>query len=240
MGIYVYNSIYNPDPFTLEFTYTWSDQRYTVPYTWSYTIECKGAWGRSAAWWLAKGTFNFTAWDELSIMVWWTWNNWNGGTYGFWWTANGWSNASWWGLSWVFTWSWTILATDSARALIIWGWAGWNSAWTWWAWWWETWGTWTWNYGTAWAWGTQTWRWSWWNGWANQFNWWNGWWTYGYGWGWWWWWWNGSQWDGSSDDDRWGWGGSGYVLSTATDRVLTQWWWSASWQNGKVILSFLW
>lgn len=129
MAIYIYNSIYNPDPFTLEFTYTWSDQRYTVPYTWSY--------------------------------------------------------------------------------------------------------------GTAWAWGTQTWRWSWWNAWANQFNWWNGWWTYGYGWGWWWWWWNGSQWDGSSDDDRWGWWGSGYVLSTATDRVLTQWWWSASWQNGKVVLSFI-
>lgn len=240
MGIYVYNSIYNPDPFTLEFDYTWSDQRYTVPYTWRYTIECFWAGSNTSAWWYAKGTFTLTAGDKLSIMVGLRWNATSWTTYGFWWSSNLGSDRAWGGLSGVFTWDATIQANDSARALIIGGWAWWGGRWAWWKWWGtegENGGT-AW-YGTAWWWGTQTWRNGWGNVWANQFNWWNGSGTYGFGW-----WggrygWNSSIWDWSSDDDKWGWWGSGYVLSTATDRVLTQWGWSPAWANGKVILSFL-
>lgn len=223
-------------PVSQTFTYTWSDQTWTVPYTQDYIITAKWAWSRKAVWWLWQWTFSLTAWDVLSIMVWANWGNWNTAKYWFGGTANWWSNAAWWWMSWVFTWSWTILATDSARALVIWWWAGGSSAGTWWAWWWETWATWTWSYGTAWAWWTQTWHWSWWNAWTNQFDWWNGSGTYWY-WGWWGWrWWNGSRWDSSSDDDKWGWGWSGYVLSTATNRVLTQWWWAAAWNNWEVTI----
>lgn len=242
MAIYVYNPIILP--FTLKFTYTWSDQNYQIPATWSYTIECFWAWSNNWAWWYAKGTFTLTAWDFLSIMVGQTWNSapTNTTTYWFGWSGNQGSGRAWWWLSGVFTWNTTIQANDSARALVIGGWAGaGNGRGNGWMWWWETGQTWQgWSYGTAGAWGTQTWHGSWWNVWANQFNGWNGSGTYGQWWWGWWRWGNSSIWDSSVDDDRNGWWGSGYVLSTATDRVLTQWWWSAAQTNGKVVLSFLW
>lgn len=244
MGIYVYNSIYVPDPFTLEFTYTWSDQTYEVPYTWSYTIECFWAWSNTSAWWYARGTFTLTAGDGLSIMVGQTWNSasTNTTTYWFGWSGNQWTGRAWWGLSWVFTWSWTILATDSARVLVIWGWAGaGNGRWNGWMWGWDEWqaGQWG-SYGTAWAWGTQTWHGSWGNVWANQFNGWNGSWTYWQGWWGWWRWGNASAGDSSWDDDRNGWGWSGYVKSTATNTTLTQWWGAAAGNNWVVKITFNW
>lgn len=226
----------NPTPVSASFSYTWADQHWTIPKTWTYLITAKWAWGRSAKWWLASWKFQLTQWTELSIMVWANWGNWNWTKYWFGWSANGWSNAAWWWLSWVFTWSWTITSSDSARVLVIWWWAWGNSAWTWWAWWGTTWWTGTWSYWTAWAWGTQTWRWSWWNTWSWQFQWWNWSWTYGY-WGWGWWrWGNGSIWDSSADDDKWGWGWSWYVASSGTDAVLTQWWWANAWSNWSVTI----
>lgn len=223
-------------PYSKTFSYTWSDQSWTVPYTQSYRITAKWAWGKSAKWWLWSWIFELTAWDTFSIMVWANWWNWNWTKYWFGWSANWWGNAAWWWLSWVFTWSWAIAATDSARALVIgWG-AGWNGAWTWWVWWGTTGWTGTWSYWTAWWGWTQTSHWSWWNAWANQFNWWNGSGTYWY-WGWGWrWWGRWSIWDGSGDDDKWGWGWSWYVKSIATWTVLTQWWWANAWSNWEVII----
>ena len=233
--IYVWVDV-EAEPVSVSFSYTWSDQTYTVPYTQDYIITAKWAGSRSAAWWLAQWTFTLNAWDVLKIMVWQSWSVGNSWTYWFGGTANGWNYASWWWLSWVFTWSWAISASDSSRALVIGWWAWGNSAWVWWAWWWATWWTWTWSYWTAWAGWTQTWRWSWWNTWSYQFSWWNGSWTYWY-WGWWWWrWWNWSIWDSSSDDDKWGWWGSGYVKSTGTNVTLTQWWWATAWMNWYVTI----
>lgn len=239
MSIYVYTG--TPDPFTLEFDYTWSDQTYEVPCTWSYTIECFWAGSNTSAWWYAKGTFTLTAGDFLSIMVGQKGNSTYWTTYGFWWSNSGVSFRAWGGLSGVFTWNTTIQANDSARALVIGGWAGagngQGNGWMWWGTEWQDWQGW--NYGTVWWGGTQTWHSSSGNVWANQFNGWNGSGTYGQWWWGWWRWGNGSAWDATWDDDKNGWWGSGYVLSTATDRVLTLWWWSASWTNGKVILSFI-
>ena len=213
------------------FTYTWSDQDYTIPYSTTYKVEAWWAWSRSAKWWYWSWVIYLTKWTELKIMVWARWNNWNWAKYWFSWGANGWGNAAWWWMSWVFTWSWTITNTDSARALVIWWWAWGSSAWTWWAWWWETWWTWSWSYWSPWSWWTQTWRWSSWNKWGWQFSWWGWSWTYWY-WGWGWRrWGNGSQWDSSADDDKWGWWWSWYVISTASDRILTSWWWSAAWTD---------
>jgi len=237
-AVYLWTTKVRPSiqPVNESFSYTWADQTWTVPYTQDYIITCKWAWSRSAAWWLAQWTFTLTAGDTLSIMVWANWGNWNWTKYWFWGSANGWSNASGWWLSWVFTWSSAITASDSSRALIIWWWAWGSSAWTGWQWWGTTWGTGTWSYWTAWAGWTQTWRWSGWNAWASQFNWWNGSRTYWY-WGWGWWrWGNWSIWDGSGDDDKWGWGWSGYVKNTATNVTLTTWWWSSSWNNGSVTI----
>ena len=222
------------EPLKITFSYTWSDQHWTVPATWTYRITAKWAWGKGSSWWLWQWEFSLTAWTVLSIMVWQTWANGNWTKYWFGWSASGWSNAAWWWLSWVFTWNTAIWASDSSRALVIWWWWGWNSAWTGWAWWWEAWWTWTWSFWTAWAWGTQTGRWSWWNQWSWQFWWWNGSSTYWY-WGWWWrWWGNGSIWDSSADDDKWWWGWSWYVISTASNRVLTVSWWAGAWQNWSV------
>ena len=243
MWIYIYNS--TPSTFTETFSYTWSDQHYTIPYSWSYTIEAKGAWSKSTAWWLAKWDFNLTAWDTLSIMVWQTWNICSCCcAYGFWgrgaWTC---CNISWGWLSWVFTWCNAITACDSDRALVIWGGAWWwyNTTCYWWKWWGECWqsGS-TCGYGTAWAWGTQTWHGSWGNVWANQFNGWNGSCSYWPWWWGWWRWWNGTKWDWSSYDDRWAWGWSGYVKSTATNPTLTQWWGATACNNWEVKITFNW
>lgn len=222
----------------IDFSYTWADQQWTVPSTGRYFFSVKGAGSNNAAWGLAEGTVELTEWDTLSIMVGQTWNSAaaNTNTYWFGWSGNQGTGRAWWGLSWVFTWSWTILATDSARALFIWGWAGaGNGRWNGWMWGWDEWqaGQWG-NYGTAWAGGKQNWRWSWGNTWANQFNGWNGSWTYWQGWWGWWRWGNGSAGDSSWDDDRNGWGWSGYVTSTATESSLTQWWWAAATQNGSI------
>ena len=232
----IYSSTPPVQPVNETFSYTWSDQTWTVPYTQEYIITAKWAWSRSAAWWLAQWTLTLNAWDVLSIMVWATWSNWNWTKYWFWGSANGWSNAAGWWLSWVFTWSSAITASDSSRALIIWWWAWGSSAWTGWQWWGTTWWTWSWSYWTAWAGWTQTWRWSGWNVWGYQFDWWNGSRTYWY-WGWGWWrWGNWSAWDGSWDDDKWGWGWSGYVIGTASNVTLTQWWWAAAWNNWQVTI----
>lgn len=223
-----------------EFTYTWSDQHFTVPTTGRYFFSVKWAGSNNAAWGLAEGTVELTEWDELSIMVWQTGNAVSSGstTYWFGWSGNAGSGRAWGWLSGVFTWSSAITASDSSRALIIWGWAGaGNSKGNGWMWGWETWQAWQgWSYGTAWAWGTQTWHGSWGNVWANQFNGWNGSWTYWQGWGGWWRWGNASAWDSSWDDDRNGWGGSGYVISTATDRKLEQGTWATATNNGSVVV----
>lgn len=232
----IYIGEYERPPVSLTFEYTWSDQHYTILRDGNYKITAKWAWSRTAAWWLGEWIFSLTWWTVLSIMVGANGWNWNGVKYWFGWSANWWTNAAWWWLSWVFTWGWAITASDSARALVIGWWAGWSSYWTWWAWGWNNWWTWTWSYWTAWAWWTPTWHWSTGNNWSYQFSWWNGSWTYWYGWGWWWRWWNGSIWDGSWDDDKWwGWG-SWYVLSTASSKVVTLWWWSAAWNNWVVTI----
>lgn len=228
--------VYPKEEYEVKFSYTGSDQQWTVPATWKYKITAAWAWWRSSKWWLASWEFQLTQWDVYSIMVWATWNNWNWTKYWFWWSANGWSNAAWGWLSWVFTWSWTITSSDSSRALVIWWWAWGNSAWTGWIWGWFVWWNWSWSFWTAWAWGTQTGRWSWGNAWSWQFQWWNWSWTYGY-WGWGWWrWGNGSIWDGSGDDDKWWWGWSAYVISTASNPVLQQWGWANAWANGSVVI----
>ena len=109
-----------------------------------------------------------------------------------------------------------------------------------WAWGWENWQNWNGgSYWYPWAWGTQTWRWNWGNTRSEQFRWWGWSWTYWFGWGWWWRWWNGSWWDGSWDDDAQAGWGSGYVLSSATDRVLTQGGWSAAGQDWSVKIRYL-
>jgi len=229
-------------PVNETFSYTWADQTYTVPYTQEYIITAKWAWSNTSAGWLAQWIFTLEAWTVLKIMVGQSWSSVWGtyrSTYWFWWTSNYSTNRAGWWLSWVFTWNEAITATSSARALIIWGWAWWwqSSSRAWWMWWGTEWQNWQWsNYWTAWGWGTQTWRNSWWNVWANQFNGWNWSWTYWW-WGWGWWYgWNWSIWDGSGDDDKWAWWGSGYVISTASDRVLTQWWWATSWNHWSVTI----
>lgn len=244
MGIYLRNEGQSPS-FTECFCYTWSDQHYTIPKTWSYSIEAKGAWSNTAAWGLARGTFNFSCWDELSIMVGRAWNcmttSWCC-AYGFGWSSNR-ACKAWGGLSWVFTWCNAITACSSSRALVIWGGAwGWVSACSpWWAW-----GGLCWKDGcncclwTLWSWWTQTWHGTSWNKGANQFNWWNWGGTYWYWWGGWRWGWNASIWDGSCDDDKGAWGWSGYVRDTARDVTLTQWGWCAKCCNGGVVITFLW
>lgn len=226
-------------PVSVTFSYTGSDQTWTVPYTQDYIITAKWAWSNTSAWGLWQGTINLTAGTILKIMVGQSWSSTSSGTYWFGWTSNYSSNRSWWWLSWVFTWSEAITATSASRALVIGWWAWWwqSSSRAWWMWGWETWQNWQWsNYWTAWGWGTQTGRNSWWNVWANQFNGWNGSWTYWW-WGWWWWYgWNWSIWDWSWDDDKWAGWGSGYIISTASNRVLTQWGWSASWNHWSVTI----
>lgn len=235
----LYSSTPKAQPVNETFSYTWSDQTWTVPYTQEYIITAKWAWSNTSAWWLWQWTILLNAWDKLSIMVWQSWNSTSSATYWFWWSSNYSSNRAWWWLSWVFTWDSAITASDSSRALVIWWWAWWwqSSSRYGWAWGWETWQTGWWsNYWTAGWWGTQTWRWSWGNAWSYQFNWWNGSWTY---WRWWWgwrWWWNWSIWDWSWDDDKWAGGWSWYVISTASDRTLTQWWWSTAWNNWEVTI----
>lgn len=240
-AVYLWENKVRPSiqPVNVSFSYTWADQTWTVPYTQDYIITCKWAWSNTSAWWLWQWTITLNAWDAVSIMVWQSWSSTSSWTYWFGWTSNYSSNRSWWWLSWVFTWSEAITATSSARALVIWGWAWWwqSSSRAWWMWWGTEWQNWQWsNYWTAWWWWTQTWRNSWWNVWANQFNGWNWSRTYWY-WGWWWrYGWNSSIWDWSWDDDKGAGWGSGYVISTASNRVLTQWWWSSSWNNGSVTI----
>lgn len=226
-------------PVSKSFSYTWSDQSWTVPYTQYYKITCKWAGSNTSAWWLWSWILKLTKGTVLKIMVWQSWSTTSSWTYWFGWTSNYSSNRSWWWLSWVFTWDSAITATDSARALVIWGWAwGWqSSSRPWWVWGGTTWATWWWsNYGTAWWGWTQTGRWSGWNTWSEQFRWWNWSWTYWWWWWGWWRWWNGSIWDWSWDDDKWAGWGSGYVISTATSPVLTQWWWAASQNNWSVTI----
>ena len=212
------------------FSYTWSDQHFTVPAWSDVTFEVKWWWSNNAAWWKSTWTKHFDEETELSVMVWWRWNrsdNWT--TYWFGWsTTYGWR--WWWGLSWIFTWSEAIWANSAARALIIAGWAwGWR---TWgWAWWWTNWQNWNGgSYWYAWAWWTQTWRWSGGNTRSEQFRWWGWSWTYWFGWGGWWRWGNGSWWDWSWDDDAQAGWGSWYVWRVE-NWATTVWWWSAAWTD---------
>lgn len=224
---------------TKTFSYTWTDQVFEVPEDCNMTIECWGAWSNNASWWYAKWVIPVTKWQKLSFMIWWNWgrtNDWT--TYWFGWSTTYWGRWGWW-LSWVFTWDTAIGANDASRVLVIAWWAWGGRTWGW-AWGWETWQNWnSGSYWYPWAWGTQTWRWNWGNTRSEQFRW-GGWsWTYWFGWGWWWRWWNGSWWDGSWDDDAQAGWGSGYVLSSASDRVLTQWGWSAAGQDWSVKIRYL-
>lgn len=243
MAIYVYKRESIPS-FTCTFSYTWSDQHYTVPYTWTYTLQACGAWSYSSLWGLGQWNFCLNGWDELSIVV----GQAGSGvaqsccTYGFWGSSTYTCRAGW-GLSWVFTWAWQVLATDSDRALVIWWGAGWgcNQTYCWW----DGWGECGWNgsscgYGTAWAWGTQTWHGSWWNVGANQFNGGNGSWCTWYGW---WggrWWGNGSKWDSSClCDDKAAWWWSWYVKDTAENKILTKSGGSAKCYHWKVNITLI-
>ena len=211
-------------PVSQTFTYTWADQSYTIPYTQCYKLEAWWAGSYDAAWWYASWVTCLTKWTVLRIMVWQSGNSW--WTYWFWWTSNYSSTYNWAWLSWIFTGNTAITASDSSRALVIWGWAGSCSGrWNWWAWGWLCWCSWwtSW-YWTQWWWWTQSGRQSWWNQWAAQFRWWNGSWSY-WAWGWWWWyWWNGTAWDGSAWDDKWAGWWSWYVKSWLTSCTLTTGW----------------
>ena len=225
-------------PVSQTFSYTWSDQSYTIPYTQCYKLEAWWAWSWDAKWWYASWVMCMTKWTVLRIMVGSKGNNdWT--RYWFGWTSNYNTCYYWWWLSWVFTGDTAITATDSARALVIWWWA-WSywGRWNGWAWGWECWANWwtSWYWTAWWGW-TQTWRQSWWNVWWAQFCWGNGGWTFWSWWGWWWYWWNGSAWDSSAFDDRWAWGWSWYVKSTMESRTLTQWWWSAAQTHWSVKIS---
>lgn len=216
-------------PVSVTFSYTWADQNYTIPYTQCYKLEAYWWWSYDAKGWYASWVMCMTKWTVLKIMVWAKWNN--GGTrYWFGWSSNYSNSYDWAWLSWVFTGSSAITATDSARALVIWWGAGSCSGrWNWWAGWWEcgaSWGT-SWYWTQGWWW-TQSGRQSWWNVGASQFCWWNGSWKY-WAWGWGWWYWgNGTAWDSSAWDDKWAGWWSWYVKSTMASRVLTQWWGSAA------------
>ena len=215
-------------PVTQTFTYTWADQSYTIPYTQCYKLEAWWAWSYDAAWWYASWVMCMTKWTTLSIMVWQSGSSW--WTYWFWWTSNYSSTYNWAWLSWIFTWSTAISATDSSRALVIWWWAGsCSGSWNGWAGWWTSWNSWwtSWYWTQGWWW-TQSWHWSTWNAWSQQFRWWNGSWKYWAGWWWWWWWWNGTAWDSSAWDDKWAGWWSWYVLSTMTSRTLTTGWWKSA------------
>jgi len=121
--IYVWTTKVWPtaQPVSVSFSYTGSDQTWTVPYTQDYIITCKWAWSNTSAWGLWQGTINLTAGTVLKIMVGQSWSSTSSGTYWFGWTSNYSSNRSWWWLSWVFTWSEAITATSASRALVI-GW----------------------------------------------------------------------------------------------------------------------
>lgn len=221
-----------------EFAYTWDDQFLTVT-PWTYRIICKWAWSNNASWGLWQWDISFPTATTLAIMVGWKWSrtdNWT--TYGFGWsTTYGW-RWGWW-LSWVFTWNWAITDNDSSRVLVIWWWAwGWL---TWgWAWGWENWQNWNWwAYWRAWGWATQTAKWSWNSAWWQFQGWWWTWTYWFWWWGWWyWWWWSWG--DGSVDDDAQAGGWSGYVISSASNRILTQWWGSAAWEDWFISIEFLW
>lgn len=215
-------------PVNQSFSYTWADQSYTIPYTQCYKLEAWWAGSYDAAWWYASWVMRITKWTVLRIMVWQSGSSW--WYYWFWWASNYSSSYNWAWLSWIFTWSATITASDSSRALVIWGWAGSCSGrWNGWAGWWTSWNSWwtSW-YWTQWWWWTQTWHWSTWNAWSAQFCWWNGSRSYWAGWWWWWRWGNWTYWDSSAWDDKWAGWWSWYVLSTMTSRTLTTWWWKAA------------
>lgn len=231
-AVYLWTTKVRPsiEPVNQSFSYTWADQVRTVPYTQEYIITACGAWNNFSAWWLGRWTLCLTEWQQLSIVVWQTWYEVCRLCCPYWfgWCST-YDGCDWSGLSWVFTWCSTVLASDSDRALVIGWWAGsWRTSSIYWgAWWWACGQDWvdSW-YGTRWSWWTQTAHWSQWNKWSCQFQGGNWSWTYWFGWGWWWRWWNGSAWDSSCLDDKGAWWGSGYVISTATDVTLTQWWWA--------------
>lgn len=240
MGIYIYTSVEPAFEWEQTFAYTWSDQVITIPRTWTYFLETKGAGSNSGAGGLASAYFSLTEWDKLAVMVWqkgWT----NTTTYGFGGSSN---SASLWGWAWLtgfFTGEDTILATDSARALIIAGGAGWSiKSGTGWAWWGTTGanGVSSW-YGTAGWGGTQTWRWSWGNTWAEQFNGWNWSGVYGAWWGGWWRWGNGSKGDSSGTDDRGAGWGSGYISSAGSNGTNTQWGGSGKNTDGRAKITYI-
>jgi len=227
---------------TKTFDYTGADQTYTIKYWWNYKLECWWAWAKKSAWWYCSWVIHLDRWSVISVMVWARWWNWSWTTYWFWWAWYWWSygNNNWWWLTWFFLWSWTIQAYDSSRALVIWGWAWGCEYYAWWAGWWTTWWDWSWYDWTKWKWWTQTGHWSW-TQWAAQFNWWNWqYWTWCWWWWGWWWWWGSYYWYTYEDDTYWAWWGSWYVKSSATNRVLTTWWWSAAWNNWKAVLTWVW
>lgn len=212
-------------PVSQTFSYTWSDQSYTIPYTQCYKLEAWWAGSYDAAWWYGSWIVCLTKWTKLKIMVWQAWSSW--WYYWFWWASNYSSSYNWWWLSWIFSGDTAIWANDSSRAMVIW-WGAWSCSgrWNGWAWWWTNWNDWgtSWYWTQWWGW-TQTWHWSSWNAWSAQFCWWPGSRSY-WAWGWWWWWWgNWTYWDGSAWDDKWAWGWSWYVKSTYASRTLTTWWW---------------
>jgi len=217
------------------FEYTWTMQYTTIKIPWTYLIKCWWAWSNTATWGYAEWTKVFAKNDKIAIVVWQSWSTTSWKTFWFWWSSNYGSDRAWGWLSGVFTGDTEVSSSDSARALIIAGWAwGWSGRGAGWAWGWENWATWVsgW-YGTVWGWGTQTWHWGSWNAWANQFNWWDGSWSYWY-WGWGWrWWGNASVWDRSGDDDKWAGWGSWYIWGVSS-WSMTQWGWLWNTQHWKV------
>lgn len=223
----------------LLFEYTWAMQYAIIKRPWTYLIKCWWAWSNTTAWGYAEWTKVFAKNDKIAVVVWqsWStvWGSWRT-TFWFWGSSNYGSDRAWGWLSGVFTGDTTVSASDSARAIIIAGWAwGWqSSSRAWGKWGGETWQDWQWsNFWTRGSWWTQTWHWSSWNKWANQFNWGNGSWTY-WRWGWGWrWWGNSSIWDGSGDDDVWAGWGSWYVWGVS-NWSMTQWGWLWSSQHWKI------
>ena len=214
----------------VNFSYTWSEQTFTVPKDWIYKLEVWGAqwWSSSGratyqwgCWWYACWELFLLAGTVLKIYVWQQWkdNTWGLTDVAFnwgwkWWYSNynGSNDRNWWG------WGWTDIRiwgnTLYHRLIVAWWWAGWHaygdfsSLYWWWENWWEWWG---------WRWGTQTWWGSFWVWGSSSSNWEGNRWSMNWWWGWWYWW----MWQVRSSSDTW-----------YSDFV--SWWWSwfvRKWQD---------
>lgn len=206
------------------FSYTWSEQSFTVPADWYYTLECWGAeWGmcngdlnrRWWRWWYAKWKVYLTAWTVLKIYVWWQWKRWQNSAW-----RNGWwhwwhysyrsiNDSGWWGWATDIRIWWDTLYH---RLIVAWGWGWGNAAWDEFSYgygWWESgWPSRSWDYGwkqTV-AWGNASfWQWA-----SNNGSVWNNYW-WAWGWGWWYGWWSATGTSDSWNNNYTAWGWSWFV-----------------------------